>query len=78
MAKRGRYVLVRDDQVTITPDEAFQKVKSEGMTTAANLYGVSGQTLRRFLSDAGYRAQRETTWVREEAPSATPDVQLAG
>lgn len=69
------YVLVGDDQIPVTPVEAVESVKREGIKAMCEVYDVSEATLRRFLAVNGWHPQRSTTWVKNSAGQEGPDAQ---
>lgn len=69
MKPKKTFVLVSDDQLPISPQDAADLVEDRGARLAAQHLGFSEQTLRRFLAKNGYLFHRETavTVTKQEA-----------
>lgn len=56
----GRFVLVDDEQVPVSPSDAAQAVENMGFKMAAQSWAMSESTLRNFLKRNGYVARTST------------------
>ena len=73
----GRFVLVDDEQVPLSPREVADAVEAVGAREAGAKYGFSSSTIRLFLKRNGYIAQRQVTLFKAPqvpVPDGDPDL----